>query len=692
MAKPNSELTQLTDEQIRDYATEGPDNLTDNIDEAIFLLRDGTMISGEYEGGYRSVDHNILTGVSPEIISGDPELWSKIHAVTGVVRLVAESHQALIMEGQELTEEQRKALAGSDYEVAAYTPAISSEQAQERKADDSHAMRDTKKQHSSGQRITDEMITHAKRVSIVDIAAKNGIQLIRDSDEYAHWAEHDSLNVNIKKNAFSWNSRSIQGDSIEFMQKVVGAEGFKASVIALNDPELALVDPKLQAKPREKFTYYLKNREDFSRVFDYLTIARGINPGLVNELHRKGFIQEDNLGRAIFVWAKNGTRVGATIQGTRLDYNTYGKRGTAKQIARNSEPNFGFNFTVGQPKQVMVFEAPIDALSYLSLHPDTQDTMLFSMDGLKYKSVKAAMNYAVQQTGLAPTAVSFGVDNDPAGRVFYDEMVTKHAFVDAEGKTLPYLNNTVDDLAIPVDHKSAIDVAANLNHVPVSVLAAVEKAETDFGDSYEVGNGFGFKGGVLNGRDDGGAIDPHDYETRMLDLASQMKQYGNEKDVNMKAYVEHLQPTLDPTLRQQLVGKIESYRRTYEDAGIKTVLAPIKDWNDRLRQVQIQNGFDSKLIDRVFAKQGEESAVRIVKQDDSKHKFKAVTAFDTNIGFYEADSPQEMAYLLKTYGYNAVDKEDERKYDRQQSRSEPAPVRAAAKAASAVQEAAERAM
>lgn len=30
--------------------------------------------------------------------------------------------------------------------------------------------------------------------------------------------------------------------------------------------------------------------------------------------------------------------------------------------------------------------------------------------------------------------------------------------------------------------------------------------------------------------------------------------------------------------------------------------------------------------------------------------------------FFEADSTQEMAYLIKTYGYEAVDKQDQRLY------------------------------
>lgn len=36
--------------------------------------------------------------------------------------------------------------------------------------------------------------------------------------------------------------------------------------------------------------------------------------------------------------------------------------------------------------------------------------------------------------------------------------------------------------------------------------------------------------------------------------------------------------------------------------------------------------------------------------------------FDQTVGFYEADSAHEMAFLLKNYGYQAVDREDQKKY------------------------------
>ena len=61
------------------------------------------------------------------------------------------------------------------------------------------------------QTLTTEMISHAKEISIFDVAAKNGINLVHDGGDYWSWDQHDSLKVNARKNQFTWNSRQVGG-------------------------------------------------------------------------------------------------------------------------------------------------------------------------------------------------------------------------------------------------------------------------------------------------------------------------------------------------------------------------------------------------------------------------------------------------------------------------------------------------
>lgn len=510
--------------------------------------------------------------------------------------------------------------------------------------------------------LTTEMISHAKEVSILDVAIKNGINLVHDGGDYWSWNQHDSLKVNTRKNMFTWNSRQISGTTIDFMMKVVGVDNFRKAVTALNDSSLSTT--KVTAEERQPFEYDIQNSKDFSRARDYLTLARGLNPSIIDQSHQRGFIQQDNKGNVIFVWARDGERVGASIQGTTIDKQHNGPRGTFKQIAKNSEQDYGFNFTIGHPKQLYVFESPIDALSYLSLHPQTKDTMFFAMDGLEPQSVIKAMVYYHTRTGNAPERVGFGVDNDPAGHRFFDEMVNKHSFENAEtGGTLPYGHFMVDDLAIPNERLKILQQQAAAANVPWEPLAALDKVETNFHDDKEVNNWFGLKGGFTHSD---GSAPGSQYEMRAGQLASLMGELTDQSGLDYQALVKRLDPTLDPTMQQAVIGKLQAYTAQYENGGVKPVQYQIKDWNDRLKQVQNESGFPARLIDRIYANKAQEEGLKVIQErdQDGRDRLKAVQSNQLNKGLFEADSPQEMAYLIKTYGYSAVDKEDERKYQR----------------------------
>ena len=92
---------------------------TKNINEAIFIMSAGTLIDGEFDCGSRGLDHNTILGLAPDELShGDK--WDWVHENMGVVRLVPETHQALIGLTQELTEPQKNWLNGTSYEIARY--------------------------------------------------------------------------------------------------------------------------------------------------------------------------------------------------------------------------------------------------------------------------------------------------------------------------------------------------------------------------------------------------------------------------------------------------------------------------------------------------------------------------------------------------------------------------------------------
>lgn len=197
--------------------------------------------------------------------------------------------------------------------------------------------------------------------------------------------------------------------------------------------------------------------------------------------------------------------------------------------------------------------------------------------------------------------------------------------------------------------------------VPWEPLAALDKVETNFYDDKKVNNWFGLKGGFTHSD---GSAPGSQYEIRAGQLAGLMGELTDQNGLNYQALITRLDPSLDPTMQQALIGKLQAYTAQYENGGVKPVQYQIKDWNDRLKQVQNESGFPARLIDRIYANKAQEEGLKVIqdRDQDGRDRLKAVQANQLNKGLFEADSPQEMAYLIKTCGYSAVDKEDEQKY------------------------------
>mgnify|MGYP000843901819 FL=1 len=87
---------------------------TDDINQAIFIMKDGTLIDGEFDCGIRGDDHNELLDYF------DGMTWEELHQQLDIVRLVPETKFALIGKGQELNQAQRDLLNNSDYQIAEY--------------------------------------------------------------------------------------------------------------------------------------------------------------------------------------------------------------------------------------------------------------------------------------------------------------------------------------------------------------------------------------------------------------------------------------------------------------------------------------------------------------------------------------------------------------------------------------------
>lgn len=272
------------------------------------------------------------------------------------------------------------------------------------------------KKQSFKKYVSKEEVLAAKQVDIVDYATSNGISLIKDSERYYRWADHDSLVIDRKENFFNWNSQGIDGDSVQFAQTVGGIGSLPEAVQILNGGEYEA--HSTESVPQEPY-YYDSTREviDFSKARDYLVNERKADPKIVDVLHKNGLLAQDKYNNVVFKAVEDGEVVGASEQGTVRNENY--KRGSWKHIQENSKKGTGFHFTVGKPENIKFFESGTDALSYASIHKaEIQNTRFVSMDGLKPDTVLNHTERAVAELGKVPNSVSLCVDNDPAGTNF----------------------------------------------------------------------------------------------------------------------------------------------------------------------------------------------------------------------------------------------------------------------------------
>lgn len=92
---------------------------TNNPSEAIYIFPNGLMISGDFDYGSRGTDHRMIECFM-ESDRYDNNFWNDVHEQLQVVRLVPETMFALIINGQQLTNEQLTIINNNGYEVEIY--------------------------------------------------------------------------------------------------------------------------------------------------------------------------------------------------------------------------------------------------------------------------------------------------------------------------------------------------------------------------------------------------------------------------------------------------------------------------------------------------------------------------------------------------------------------------------------------
>lgn len=208
---------------------------------------------------------------------------------------------------------------------------------------------------------TKEQREQARRTDLANFLISKGEKVKKSGSEY-EWLD-GSQKVTIR--GYLWYHQYEQkgGDAIDFVRRFYNKDYAEAVEMLLNGNGGQIIISLPIEKEYKPFT--LPPRYDrMSRVFSYLLLTRGIDKDVLYEFVRKEMLYESaDFHNAVFVgYDSNGKPRHAHKRGT-VTSNPY------KGNVAGSQLEYSFHFN-GTSDKIFLFEAPIDMLSYISMHKE----------------------------------------------------------------------------------------------------------------------------------------------------------------------------------------------------------------------------------------------------------------------------------------------------------------------------------
>ena len=222
---------------------------------------------------------------------------------------------------------------------------------------------------------TQAQIDKANTVDLEKFLRAQGETLVRSGKE-CRWKAHDSLTV--CGNKWFRHSQSKGGLPVDFVMEFYGKSFPEAVQVLTGEP--GKVQPEADPAPSPAFHLPLRNVTN-ANILNYLTQERKLSPSLVSFFIAAGDIYEDATHH-------NVVFVGRDADGHPRYASSRGIQEKFRQDAAGAEKAFGFAHR-GTDKQLLVFEATIDLLSFIELFPKNwQQHNYLSLGGVSGKALR----------------------------------------------------------------------------------------------------------------------------------------------------------------------------------------------------------------------------------------------------------------------------------------------------------------
>ena len=201
----------------------------------------------------------------------------------------------------------------------------------------------------------------ARTTDIADFLRKKGESIKREGQSYS-WTSNGEK-ISIKGNLWYDQYTQEGGDAIDFARRFFDCKTYPDAVEMLIGENISTIKPEQNETEKNGKPFSLPLAHlDMRRVFAYLMFQRGVDRDVIHAFAHKHLIYEEAYyHNCIFVgYDENGTPRHAHKRGTTSD-------STFKCNQIGSDPKYSFHWN-GTSDRLYIFEAPIDMLSYISMH------------------------------------------------------------------------------------------------------------------------------------------------------------------------------------------------------------------------------------------------------------------------------------------------------------------------------------
>lgn len=234
---------------------------------------------------------------------------------------------------------------------------------------------------------SDQQIALANSIDLVDYLRANGETLIKSGREY-RWQRYTS--VTIRDNKWYKHKSQEGGYPLKFLEEFYGYKYPEAMELLLsyaNDTGTHIKEEKQEQRETKPFQLPQSN-PDMKKAYAYLLKTRHLDHEVIDFFVQQGLIYEDaKYHNVVFVGAD---QEGIARHAHKKSTYTKGEHSYRGNV-EGSNPCYSFNYR-GFDESLYVFEAPIDMLSYISLHKDNwQQHSYVALCGLGMQSMETML-------------------------------------------------------------------------------------------------------------------------------------------------------------------------------------------------------------------------------------------------------------------------------------------------------------